>query len=130
MSKNDHILLRDHTDQTKKGYGLPRSGQEQQSPWQILQLLFYFDFDCGASMEGVGADVEDGELGAVAAGGVRGQRRPSRPSRRCTRGSAGRADGGGCRGQGRRGPRGARRDRRRNSATKLFMAVGRGGGRG
>ena len=72
MSKNDHILLRDHTDQTKKGYGLPRSGQEQQSPWQILQLLFYFDFDCGASMEGVGADVEDGELGAVAAGGVRG----------------------------------------------------------
>jgi hypothetical protein len=31
-------------------------------------LFFY----CGASMEGVGADVEDGELGAVAAGGVRG----------------------------------------------------------
>ena len=29
-------------------------------------------FYCGASMEGVGADVEDGELGAVAAGGVRG----------------------------------------------------------
>ena len=29
-------------------------------------------FYCGASMEGVGADVEEGEPGAVAVGGARG----------------------------------------------------------
>ena len=69
MSKNDHILLRDHTDQTKKGYGLQQAGQEPQSPWQILWLLFSLLW---ASMEGAGADVEEGEPGAVVVGGARG----------------------------------------------------------
>ena len=31
-----------------------------------------FFFDCGASMEGEGANFEEGELGAIAARGVRG----------------------------------------------------------
>jgi hypothetical protein len=86
-------------------------------------------------MEGAGADVEEGELGAVAAGGVRSSSgragRLGGATADPQAGATATAVGGraATEGEGRRGPRGARRDRRRNSATKLFM-VGRGGGRG